>query len=156
MDRSLREQSKGVYATTAVVNDSGEYDVVFFLDAPRVVTCFPIDVGERPETAAKRARAAYVESLETTTPVHAGAPAQIRFRIADVATRQTRAAGEVEIVVMEAPGIWQHRMTATPSQDGTYAVQITPPSAGTYYVWVASAAAGLPINNSHFIRFEVN
>jgi hypothetical protein len=37
-----------------------------------------------------------------------------------------------------------------------YSIQVTPPSAGTYYVWIASAAAGLPINNSHFIRFEVD
>jgi hypothetical protein len=156
LDRSLREQAKGVYATSAVVSEPGKYNVVFFLDAPRVVTCFPVEVAERPETAAKRVSAAYVEPLAQIASAHAGVPAQIRFRVADAATRLTRDAGEVEVVVMEAPGIWQRRMNAMPSQDGTYAIQVTPPSAGTYYVWIASAAAGLPINNSHFIRFEVD
>lgn len=156
VDRSLRERSKGLYATTAVVNDPGKYNVVFFLDAPRVVTCFPVEVTERAENAAKRANAAYVEPLVQVTSAQAGTPAQVSFRIADAATRRTREAGAVEVVVMQAPGIWQRRMTAEPSSDGHYAIQITPPSAGTYFVYVASAAAGLPINNSHFMRFEVN
>jgi YVTN family beta-propeller protein len=156
VDRSLREKSNGVYATSAVVDDAGKYDVVFFLDSPRVVSCFPLDVAERPETTAKREHAVIVESLAPVAAARVGAPAQIRFRITDASTHQTRAAGEVEIVVMEAPGIWQRRTTATPSQDGSYEIEVTPPSAGTYYVWIASAAAGLPINNQQYIRFEVN
>jgi len=156
VDRSLREKSNGIYATSAVVEDAGNYDVVFFLDSPRVVSCFPLAVAERPETAAKREHAVIVESLAPVVAARAGAPAQLRFRLTDASTHQTRAAGEVEIVVMEAPGIWQRRTTATPSQDGTYAVEITPPSAGTYYAWIASAVAGLPINNPYFIRFEVD
>ncbi|PYQ28029.1 MAG: hypothetical protein DMF56_17970 [Acidobacteria bacterium] len=156
VDRSLREKSNGVYATSAVVEDAGKYDVVFFLDSPRVVSCFPLEVAERPETTAKREHAVIVESLAPVVAARAGAPAQLRFRITDVSTHQTRAAGEVEIVVMEAPGVWQRRTTAMPSQDGTYAIEITPPSAGTYYAWIASAAAGLPINNPYFIRFEVD
>ena len=156
VDRSLREKTNGIYATSAVVDDAGNYDVVFFLDSPRVVSCFPLDVAERPETTAKREHAVVVESLAPVAAARAGAPAQIRFRITDASTHQTRAAGEVEIVVMEAPGIWQRRTTATPSQDGSYEIEVTPPSAGTYYVWIASAAAGLPINNQQYIRFEVN
>src|SRR5947209_6020597 len=105
IDRSLRERPGGVYATSAMVEEAGKYDVVFFLDSPRVVSCFPIEVAERPETAAKRMRAVVVEAIDDVVSVRAGAATHIRFRIADAATHQTRPAGEVEVVVMEAPGI---------------------------------------------------
>lgn len=149
VNRTLREQPGGVYATSAAVAAPGPHDVVFFLDAPRVTACFPLDVLERPETRAKRMSAVVVTLAEPVAPARAGAPARIRFRLDDVTHR------DVTAVVMQAPGVWQRRAMVMPSGDGTYAIEVTPPAAGTYYVWVASASAGLPINNTQFITFEV-
>ncbi|HEX7833628.1 MAG TPA: hypothetical protein VF787_28505 [Thermoanaerobaculia bacterium] len=155
VDRSLREKKPGVYASRAQIADPGAYELVVFLDSPRLAGCFPIDVAARPETRAKLARAVYVEPL-AVPDAHAGEKTRITFRIAERESHRTRNGGDVEIVVMQAPGVWQRRAVATPSSDGTYAVEVTPPQAGVYYVWVASPVADLPINNGHFITFEAD
>ncbi|HKR66979.1 MAG TPA: hypothetical protein VJZ00_24845 [Thermoanaerobaculia bacterium] len=156
VDRSLRERTRGVYSTSAKIDDPGAYDVVFFLDSPRVTACFPLEVAARPETLAKRAKSVLVEPLSIAHDFAAGAPARIRFRLADAKTRRVETPRDVQVVVMQAPGVWQRRTSATATSDGAFEVEVTPPSSGVYYVWVASAAAGLPINNPQFITFEVH
>lgn len=158
VDRALRERAGGVYETDSVVDAPGAYEVVFFLDAPRVTACFPLEVRERPETRARRRAAAIVELVDkaSLSQLRSGQPARIRFRIEDADTHQGRRASDVSAVVMQAPGVWQRRAMAVAAPDGTYAVDVTPPSAGTYYVWLASPTAGLPLNNPQFVTFEVN
>ncbi len=156
VNRALREKPGGVYATAARVAEPGAYDVVFFLDSPRVTACFPLEVAERPETRAKRRDPVVVTLLEPAPRARAGRTARIRFRLDDARTHQAREGGDVSALVMQAPGVWQRRTEAARGSDGTYSIEVTPPAAGTYYVWVASAAAGLPLNNPHFITFEVN
>ena len=55
VDKSFKEVGAGVYSTTAILRRSGTYDLAFFLDAPRIVECFPIKVKENPELAEERA-----------------------------------------------------------------------------------------------------
>lgn len=156
VDHSLRERPAGTYAASAKVAEPGAYDVVFFLDSPRVTACFPLDVAERPETRARREVGVVVTPVDAVQRARAGRPARIRFRLDDAQTRKPRAASDVSALVMQAPGVWQRRAAASPAPDGTWSVDVTPPAAGTYYVWVASASAGLPVNNPQFITFEVH
>jgi len=156
VDRSLRERPGGTYAASAVVADPGAYDVVFFLDSPRVTACFPLDVAERPETRARREGGVVVTPVDAVRSARAGQPARIRFRMDDAQTHQPRAVSDVSALVMQAPGVWQRRTAASPAPDGTWSIDLTPPAAGTYYVWVASASAGLPMNNPQFITLEVH
>lgn len=45
IDRSLRERSQaGRYETVATLPAAGEYDVVLFVDTPRIVHCFPLSI----------------------------------------------------------------------------------------------------------------
>lgn len=53
VDRSLREVKPGMFATVATMPKAGRYDVALYIDSPRVVTCFPVEVGERVSTADK-------------------------------------------------------------------------------------------------------
>src|SRR5947209_3406168 len=109
VDRSLREHPGGVYSTTTTVGKPGRYDVVFFLDSPRVVSCFALDIAARPETLAKRTSEAKVEPLPFPPHVKAGVPARIQFRLSDAATHRPVTASDVEILAMQAPGVWQRR-----------------------------------------------
>ena len=63
VDRSLRERAGGVYETIARLPHPGVYDVVFFLDAPRVVQCFEL-VAEAAMGAAAPPRPVVVQALE--------------------------------------------------------------------------------------------
>src|SRR5258708_30164123 len=45
VDKSLKQQSPGVFQTTVKMPRAGQYRVAFLLDSPRVVQCFdPIEV----------------------------------------------------------------------------------------------------------------
>ena len=171
VDRSLRERPDGVYVTTVTVDAPGRYDAIFFLDAPRVVTCFAVDVGPPDPSDATTADAAAgtrglakrhaakaeatVEPLEWRARAAAGTPVRVRFRLSDPATRQPIAASDVTVLAMQAPGVWQRREAARAVGDGVYEVEVTPPSDGVYYVWVTSASAGLPVNNRQFLVLRV-
>ncbi|HEV3078119.1 MAG TPA: YncE family protein, partial [Thermoanaerobaculia bacterium] len=62
VDRGLRERQRpGSYETTARLPGAGRYRIPFFLDAPRVVHCFELEVLPDPELAAARLRSAPVQ-----------------------------------------------------------------------------------------------
>ena len=155
VDRRLREIAAGRYETTKILDEPGSYDVVFFLDTPRVVSCFALDVAPRPETLAKRMREVTVAPEPMAATVRAGAVTPIRFRLSDQAAKHPLNAEDVEIMAMLAPGIWQRRAPAQRMAAGVYEAQLTPPDAGVYYIWVSSRSAGLAINNPQFFVLNV-
>jgi hypothetical protein len=53
IDRSLRELLPGAYQTTAQLKQSGDYDVVFFLNTPRVVHCFDVSIATNFDLSAE-------------------------------------------------------------------------------------------------------
>jgi DNA-binding beta-propeller fold protein YncE len=156
LDRSLREQRGGIYSATTRIPAPGSYDVVFYLDAPRAVACFVVDVAARPETLAKlQQQPPAVEFVDAPQTVRAGEKSRILFRISDIRTHQPREAlRDVRVLAMQAPGVWQQRGDAVAHADGTYEFAFTPPSTGFYTLWIASDSAGLPINNRHYLNFE--
>lgn len=138
VDRSLRETSPGVFSTTARMGGSGDYDVLLFLDSPRVIHCFPATVKPNPEFAEKRRTALpQVEYLTKETSIRPGEQVKVRFRLSDRATKQPKAdLKDVSFMTFLAPGIWQHRQAARHIGDGVYEAEFTAPQSGTYYVYV--------------------
>src|ERR1700752_29400 len=49
VDRSLRETAPGVYSTTVKLPASGDYDVAFLTDAPRIARCFETSADPNPQ-----------------------------------------------------------------------------------------------------------
>ncbi len=148
VDRGLRESRTGRYETTVPV-EPGAYDVVFFLDAPRVVACFAMTVAPlRNEPEKPRTR---ITAIAPPRHLIAGQPVQLRFSIGD--PNESRAT-DIRALAFEAPGVWQQRRDVTALPDGTYAFAFTPPEAGMYYVWLESESLGLAHNNSQFLVFE--
>jgi DNA-binding beta-propeller fold protein YncE len=155
VDRSLRERPGGIYATTATVDEPGRYEVVFLLDSPRVVSCFALDVAARPQTAGKGAPDVTVVAIDFPQRAKAGVGTPLRFRLSNATTEGAIVAGDVEVLAMQAPGVWQKRQPAHAEGSGVYTVTVTPPNEGVYYLWVTSASAGLPLNNRQFFVLKV-
>ena len=124
VDRSLRERAPGEYATTAGIGRPGTYDVVFFLDSPRVVACFGLEVANKDDTPAKPWTR--VTAVAPPDSLAAGVPARIHFALTDVTGHEKHRAADVRVLVLEAPGIWQQRGEATPLADGTYEPRFRP------------------------------
>ena len=137
VDRSLREVAPGVYESAVRLPAAGDYDAVFFLDAPRIAQCLAVHL-DAPSGAVARTVPARLEPIGTTSLV-AGSPARLSFRLSP--------AGEIPadltLTAMLAPGAWHARLPITRPGDGTLACDFTPPGPGLYYVYAASPTLGL-------------
>ncbi len=150
VDRSLRERSAaGAYETIARLGRAGSYDVVFFLEAPRIVHCFPMTILERPDAAGQRtANAIRVEVPAKPATVEAGKPVHIEFRLTNAGQPIPRnELTDVTALAMLAPGVWHNRVRAAAIDGGLCAITFVPPQPGVYYLYLNSPSLGLGDNN---------
>jgi YVTN family beta-propeller protein len=150
VDRSLRERRPGVYETVATLREPGTYDVAFFLDAPRVLHCFEIEVEADP-AAAPPAPAVRVVPMIADPAVRVGEETTQRFRLLDgVSGEPLSGLADVRVLAVLAPGTWQERLWASEVEPAVYAVELTPPRPGVYYVYLQVASLGLELNNPQY------
>ncbi|HKR13481.1 MAG TPA: YncE family protein [Pyrinomonadaceae bacterium] len=148
VDNSLRETQHGVYTTTARLNGGGNYDVVFLLDAPRVINCFNLTVAGNPALPQKT-EAVKIDPLAKEALARVGEKFTLRFRLLDLKTGNPKLNLEdVRVLVFLAPGIWQQRELAKSTGEGVYEASFVPPNPGVYYVFVQSATLGLEFNQT--------
>ncbi|QBB72336.1 hypothetical protein ELE36_19275 [Pseudolysobacter antarcticus] len=152
VDHGLREQQRGRYATAMPVKNPGAYDVVMFVDAPRVVACFGLTIAAEKEAVEKPVTR--VTAIDPPHQLQAGAAVRLQFALSDVAHKELRHADDVRALAFEAPGVWQRRGDLKRLSNGNYELEFIPPTAGTYYVWIESDALGLARNNSQFSVYQ--
>jgi YVTN family beta-propeller protein len=158
VDRSLREAGRpGVYRTLARLRRPGPFDLIFFLDAPRLVHCFPVDVQADPELARQRdAGRSVLEPMIASTTAVIGETVPLRFRLLDRATREPRTGlKDVNVLIALASGTWQVREWAREAEPGVYALDFRPSRPGYYYIWVKSDSGGLPRNDPDRVVIRV-
>jgi hypothetical protein len=150
VDRSLREVRPGVYQTLARMGRAGDYDLALFVASPKVIHCFPVQVAEDPNLAAKRKeRPLDVEMRVGSREVKVGEDVRVRFRLTDPASGAPRPGlGDVRALVFLAPGVWQQRYWASEVGDGLYELTFRPEEEGVYYVFLQVASAGLKLQKS--------
>jgi len=150
VDRSLQETEPGVYETAVKLRGAGEYDLAFFVDAPRVIHCFDFQVAENPELAALRDhRSVNVELRAESLEVEVGRPTELEVQVTDLATGQGKdGLKDVRVLTFLAPGVWQQRQLASSVGHGTYRMELTPPRPGVYYVFVEIASEKVAFNSS--------
>jgi hypothetical protein len=152
VDRGLEENPRGVYQTVGRVPQAGVYDVVFFLDSPRIVQCFELQatsaLGEPP-----RPKPLLVRSTGSHT-LRAGETSRIQFQIVDAGNQEPiPRLNDLHVLVFEQPGIWQVRPALSEETLGVYEFQFTPPSAGVYQVYFECLSLGLKFNSPHVLTF---
>jgi DNA-binding beta-propeller fold protein YncE len=146
VDRSLRERtSPGMYETIAKLPAAGRYDVLLYLDSPRFVHAFHLDVEPDPDRQRERdAERVTVKLLGDPPRLKVSQPTTLRFRVAGAGDDRPRTGlGDVDVLTFLAPGIWHKRHAAREQGDGEYEVEFTPPRPGVYYISLESPAARL-------------
>jgi hypothetical protein len=157
VDRSLKATLPGTYQTTARLGNAGRYLVPFVLPSPSVVRCFEVDVKPNPELVAssKVSRTVRVAPEIGSLDFRIGSPVPIRFRLLDATNgRAVANIADVWVLVTQASGNGQWRLSASPEGPGYYAAFVTD-MPGTYYVFVASSSHGLSFSNSGGTQLEV-
>jgi len=153
LDNSLVETDPGVYSTVVRVNGSGDYDVAFLLDSPRVVNCFNLKVVEDPDHPAMTTATMKIEPLWKERTARVGSSFKVRFK-ATFSGSANQKAEDIGVLVFLAPGIWQHREVAKSLGDGVYEINFVPPQPGIYYVYFQCPSLDIEYNHVRPITIE--
>jgi hypothetical protein len=155
VDRSLREESLGVYATTVRLPKEGVYDVSFLLGSPRVVHCFEAAARPDPDAKQEPKAALRVEYLNRERSPRAGENYKIRFRLTDAATGQPKEElKDVRVLFFLTPGVWQKREFAAPVGGGVYELEVNVPRDGLYMVFVESQSQGVGFRQLPYMTLQ--
>lgn len=155
VDRSLREESLGVYTTNMRLPKDGVYDISFLLSSPSVVHCF--EATARPDPSVKQEQAAglRVEYLNKELSPRAGERFKIRFKLLDTATSQPKdGLKDVRVLFFLSPGLWQKRDLATSVGGGVYELDVDIPQDGVYMVFVESQSQGVGFRQLPFMTLQ--
>ena len=156
VDRSLRQRTvPGLYESAVRLRRPGLYDVVFYLDAPRFVYCFPVAVEADPEWAAEQAAIpqVVVESLVEDPTVSVGENVRLAFRLIDPRTQTPWTdLPDVTLMVHDRSRIWQKRYRAESLGDGVYAIDFMAPEPGYFFVLMASPTLNRNYNSPRILR----
>lgn len=155
LDNSLVETAPGVYSTVIRLNGSGDYDVAFLLNSPRVVNCFNLKVVEDPNQPKVTDVSMNIEPLWKEATARVGSSFNLRFKATVTGTDQANQKLEdVGVLVFLAPGIWQHRDVAKPLGGGVYEINFVPPQPGVYYVYFQCPSLEIRYNQIRPVTIE--
>jgi YVTN family beta-propeller protein len=144
LDRSLRETSPGVYSTIVKFPASGNYDVAFLADSPRVSHCFQAAAELNPLLKEERSVALRIENQIKEMKVPVGQDYALRFKLIATATNEPKPdLKDVQVLILLASGTWQRRDVAKSLGDGMYEVNLNVPQAGVFMVFVQSGSMGV-------------
>ena len=145
VDRSLREESAGVYTTTARLPKQGTYNVSLLLDSPRVVHCFEAYASNNPLIKEEQKSALRIEYLNKEMALNVQEDYKIRFKLTDTEKKRAKSGlKDVGVLVFLSPGAWAQRQLARSVGDGVYEVTVNVPEAGVYLVFVESPSQRVP------------
>lgn len=144
VDRSLREQTPGVYSTTIKLPASGTYNVAFLADSPRVAHCFEATADPNPLLKEARRVPLRLEHQLTELKLPVGRNFQFRFKLIETATNEPKQdLKDVRVLTFLTPGTWQRRDIAKSIGDGIYEINLNVPEAGVYMLFFESGSMGV-------------
>ncbi len=146
LDHSLQERQPGLYQASARLPKAGNYQVVFYLDSPRMLHCFPITVQADPS---KPPATRYAVTLAGTMPtLSKGENQNLQFAIRDAVSGQTQTGiPDLQVLLFNTTGA-QLQVDAREQKNGDYAISFAPPASGHYYVYFQAASLGMSWNQS--------
>lgn len=155
VDRSLREESLGVYSTNMRLPKDGTYDVSFLLSSPRLVHCFEATAKPDPNAKPELKTALRIEYLNKGQSPRAGEGYKIRFKLTDAATGQPKdGLKDVRVLFFLTPGVWQRRDFASHVGGGIYELNVNVPREGAYMVFVESQSQGVGFRQLPYMTLQ--
>ena len=155
VDRSLREETPGVYSAVVKLPKGGTYDVAFLSDSPRILHCFETAAAQNPAVKQARQVALKIEYLTEQRKIAVNQDVKIRFRLTDTATGAPKDdLKDVRVLFFLSPGVWQTRDFARSVGGGVYELNVNPPQPGVYMVFVESASQGVAYRQLPFLTLH--
>lgn len=141
VDRSLRERgTAGTYETFGRIPEPGRYDLIFFLDAPRIVQCVEFEVPQHDATRATK-RKHVVELTLLAEEVHPGETVAGNVRLHAPDRTLVTGLRDVSVRILHSSGVWHRTVPAKEirgtNPTGVYLFEFVPPTPGFYYAYCA-------------------
>ncbi len=148
VDRSLKEESPGLYVGRVRLPQSGEYEVAFLLDNPQITHCFHFTVAANPQLeASEQSLPPKLTLLSNLAAVKAGDALTLEFTLADATTGEPLPdLADVTVTLSPVTGGWQNRIAATPAGDGRYAAVLDFAAPGIFNLYFAVPSIGAGVN----------
>lgn len=149
VNRQLRETSPGVYSAKIKVPASGQYDLVFLLDSPRVVHCFDFEAVANPIVSRLKAnRPVEIELVEKKLILNADTTNRVLFRVKESDTgKALGGVGDITALITTSPsGSWRQNQTAIPLPDNTYEISFKAPRKGIYKLYLTIPSLQVKVN----------
>jgi YVTN family beta-propeller protein len=153
VDRSLRERVEpGVYETIATLPGPNSYDVVLFMDSPRIICAFPVEIRPNPELVRQRNEGKVDVTPRVEKPtLTVGKSTRVSFTLTDRSSGKLKSGlTDVVIQTLLVPTSYE-RYFAKEIEPAVYAIEWSPTEPGIYYITVASAAIGLTHDNPNML-----
>ncbi len=138
VDRSLHETTPGVYTARIKIPKSGQYQVAFLLESPRIVHCFAF-TAESDSAAADNngEKSLTLQFLSEAREIQAGAKFTLKFALADAVTHASVSdITDVTILATLASGQRNERFQAESIGNGIYEAELILPVEGFYNVYL--------------------
>jgi YVTN family beta-propeller protein len=149
LDRTVKERGPGRYETLARLGRPGRYRLALFVDAPRAVHCFDLEVAANPALEAERRPPLLVNPLFGDLEVPAGKPLRLRFRAADPKTGTARSGlADLGVLAYLPSGGWHQHFWAREVETGLYEVEFEPPAGVSFKVAVECPSLKLPYSRT--------
>lgn len=157
VDRSLKEvESRGVYETSVRLGEPGIHDVVFFMNSPRIIHCFTLEVAANPDIERASAPAVSVDWQVNAQPPVAGEPMLLAVQLHDRDGQPILDLDDVKFVIdLSTPEALHFTVSASAGADGRYSAEFTPPKSGPYSLAVASTSANFDVRAGHLVLVEL-
>lgn len=156
IDRSLKEVSPGVYQTAAQIRGFGPYRIAFFLDSPRIINCFDLEVDQNPQLEAARREArmgtATPQILPPSQMAQSGEEFTVFVKMID--PESGNVITDLQDVRLRAtsPSNWFAEFEAVETEmDGFYGAKFTFPGPGAYYVYAECPSRKLSFDNKEYL-----
>ncbi|HEX8136373.1 MAG TPA: hypothetical protein VF544_02165 [Pyrinomonadaceae bacterium] len=157
VDRSLREESRGVYATTLRLPKDGTYDVSLLLNSPRIVHCFEATAKPNPSIKQEQQTGLRIQYLSREQSPRISQNYKIRFKLTEAATGQPKDdLKDVRVLYFLSPGIWQKRQMARPVGGGIYELEVNIPQEGVYMFFVESQSQGVQFRELPYLTLQAS
>ncbi len=148
IDRSLKEESPGLYVGRVRIPQSGEYEVAFLLDDPQITHCFHFSVAANPQLEAiERNAPPNLTLLSDLNGVRAGDTLPLEFTLADAQSGDLLSdLADVTVTVSPVTGGWQNRITAIATGEGHYLADVEFADPGIFNLYFAVPSLGAGVN----------
>ena len=129
LDRSLRDpQGQGIYETIAALpTGQQKYDVVFFMDSPRQIHCFTMNLTGVNTSQEQLNNIPQFQALSADSGYKVQQIMDLHFK------NQTKInPSEIDVIISVSSGLWRQRQRLKLTSEGELQVTFIPPIKGLY------------------------